>query len=255
MNIDLSDKKYLVVGASSGLGRAIAISISKLNGKVILTSRNKEKLQETFSMMEGTGHIIKPFNMADILRIKDFVKECIQEINGKLDGLIFSAGLERCIPIRSEDIIKLKEFYDVSYISYLSLLKEFSSKRVLLDGGSIIAISSRAAIFPEKGYLGYGTAKAAINFTSSVAAQEFAKRKIRVNTICPEMVKTPMTEYFFHHVTQEQLNKFYPLGYLEAEDVANMVVFLLSDMSKKITGQNFYLSAGNVGTAIDGYII
>ena len=135
------------------------------------------------------------------------------------------------------------------------LLKEFSSRKVLNDAGSIVALSSRAALFPEKFLSRYATTKAAINITSNIAAQEFAKRKIRVNTICPEMVKTPMTEYFFSSVSQEQLNKFYPLGHLETSDVSDMIIFLLSDMSKKITGQNFYLSAGNAGTAIDGYII
>lgn len=255
MSLDLFNKKYLVVGASSGIGRAIAILISKLNGKVVLTGRNEEKLQETLSMMSGSNHLIVRYDMNDVLGIKKFVKECMHKIGGKFDGLIFSAGIERCIPIRGENIERIREFYNVSCISYFSLLKEFSSKQVLSDGGSIVAISSRSALFPEKGFLGYGTAKAAINAASIVASQEFAKRKIRVNTICPEIVKTPMAEQFFCSVSQEQLNKLYPLGFLEPEDVADLVVFLLSDLSKKFTGQNLYLSAGNAGTPIDGYII
>lgn len=254
--IDLSNKQYLVVGASSGIGRATAISISYLNGKVVLTGRNEERLKETLSMMKKDDeHVIIPYDMENASGIKGFVKECISTVGRKFDGMVFSAGIERCIPVKSENIERLKDFYNVSYVSYVALLKEFANKQVLLDGGSIVAISSRAALFPEKGYLGYGTAKAAMNFASSVAAQEFAKRKIRVNTICPEMVKTPMTECFFNTVSKEQLEKFYPLGFLEPEDVADLVVFLLSDMSKKFTGQNLYLSAGNAGTPIDGYIV
>lgn len=247
MSLDLSNKKYLVVGASSGIGKAIAISISKFNGKVILTSRNKNKLEETLYSMEGTGHIVIPFDMGCVSEIKDFVKKCVNTINGKFDGMVFSAGLERCIPIKSENLDALQDFYNVSYMAYVALLKEFSSKRNTNDGSSIVAISSRAALFPEKGYLGYGSAKTAINFASEVAAQEFAKRKIRVNTICPEMVKTPMTEQFFANISQEQLCKLYPLGYLEPKDVSDIAIFLLSDMSRKITGQKFYLSAGNAG--------
>ncbi len=255
MILDLSNRRYLVVGASSGIGRAIAISISKLNGKVILTSRNKDKLEETLSFMDGTGHLIMPFDMSNVSKIKEFVKQCVDIIGEKFDGLVFSAGIGRCIPIRSENFDSLQEFYNVSYMAYVALLKEFSSKRNMNDGSSIIGISSRAALFPEKGYLAYGTAKTAINFASNIAAQEFAKRKIRVNTICPEMVRTPMAECFFDVVDKKRIEEFYPLGFLEPEDVSNMVVFLLSDMSKKITGQNFYLSAGNTGTPIDGYII
>ena len=251
----LKGKNYLVVGASSGIGRASAIAISKCGGRVILSSRSELKLQETLSLMEGDQHFIEPYDMHDLYRIKEFVKKCIDKINGKFSGLVFTSGICRSSLIKTENIQEFQNDFEMSYSAYMMLLKEFSSRKVLEDFGSIVALSSRAALFPEKSLSRYATIKAAINVTSNIAAQEFAKRKIRVNTICPEMVKTPMTEYFFHHVTQEQLNKFYPLGYLEAEDVANMVVFLLSDMSKKITGQNFYLSAGNAGTAIDGYIV
>lgn len=254
MVIDLSNKKYLVVGASSGIGRNIAIAISKLNGNVVLVGRSENKLQETLFMMYGNGHIILPYDMTNILGIKDYVKGCVQKY-GKFDGMVFSAGISRCIPIKSENFKSLKDFNDVSYLAYNALLKEFSSRKVLLDGGSIVAISSRAALFPEKGYLGYGTAKVALNFASKVAALEFAKRKVRVNTVCPEMVKTPMTETFFSNIDRDSLDKLYPLGFLEPNDVADLVVFLLSDMSKKITGQNFYLSAGNAGTPIEDHIL
>lgn len=255
MLLDFTNKRYLVVGASSGIGRAIAISISKLNGKVVLVSRNREKLEETLSLMNGAEHIVMPFDLSNVSEIKEFIKKCVDKINEKFDGLVFSAGVGRCIPIRSENLDALQDFYNVSYMAYVALLKEFSSKRNMNDGSSIVAISSRAALFPEKGYLGYGSAKTAINFASEVGAQEFVKRKIRVNTICPEMVKTPMAESFFYSVDKEKLEKLYPLGFLTPEDVSNIAIFLLSDMSKKITGQKFYLSAGNTGTAIDGYII
>lgn len=255
MQLDLSNKKYLVVGASSGIGRAISIAISKCNGQVVLTSRNQSKLLETKEKMNGDNHIVIPYDITDIKGIKNFIKNCLDIIGGKFDGLVFTAGISRVKPIRVENVEKLRNFFEVSYWAYVELLKDFSSKMVLNNGGSIVAISSRSALFPEKGYLGYATAKQAIITSSLVAARELADRKIRVNTICPEMVKTPMTEYFFNSVSKEQLEKFYPLGYLEVEDVSNLVIFLLSDMSKKISGQNFYLSAGNAGTAIDDFII
>lgn len=255
MTIRLDGKTYLVVGASSGIGRASAIAISKLGGRVVLSSRNESKLKETLSFMEGNKHIICPYDMHNLFGIKNFVKNCINSINCKFDGLVYTSGVCRNKLIKMENIVEFEDDFEVGYKAYLMLLKEFSSRKVLNDAGSIVALSSRAALFPEKFLSRYATTKAAINITSNIAAQEFAKRKIRVNTICPEMVKTPMTEYFFSSVSQEQLNKFYPLGHLETSDVSDMIIFLLSDMSKKITGQNFYLSAGNAGTAIDGYII
>ncbi|WP_455654836.1 SDR family oxidoreductase [Phascolarctobacterium sp.] len=255
LNYSLKGKTYLVVGASSGIGRASAIAISKLGGRVVLSSRNKAKLRETLSYMEGENHIIAPYDMHNILGIKEFIKNCTSSIGGKFDGLVYTSGVGIARLIKVENIKEFDEDFELGYKAYLMLLKEFSSRRILNDGGSIVALSSRAAMFPEKALARYATTKAAVNMTSNIAAQEFAKRKVRVNTICPEMVKTPMAECFFCVMDKEKLDKFYPLGFLEPEDVADLVVFLLSDMSKKFTGQNLYLSAGNAGTPIDGYIV
>lgn len=256
LDYSLEGKTYLVIGASSGIGRASAIAISKLGGRVVLSSRNESKLQETLALMDNADkHIIISYDICNLKGIKEFITNCINQLNTKFDGLIFCAGSARTKLIKMEQLDEFEEDFLLGYKSYLEILKVFSSKRIINDGGSIVALSSRAALFPEKIMARYATTKAAINITSQIAAQEFARRKIRVNTICPEMTKTPMVNHFFDNVTKEQLNKFYPLGFLEPDDVANLVVFLLSDMSKKLTGQNFYLSAGNAGTPIEDYII
>lgn len=253
MELDLSNKRYLVVGASSGIGRATAIAISQRHGQVVLTSRNEDNLIKTKEMMDGDNHIVMPYDITNIDGIKDFIKICIDKVGGKFDGLVFTVGSGRLRPIKTENISELKNFSERYYLPYIALLKEFSSKRVLNNYGSIVALSSRAALYPGKGDLGYATIKEAINTASLVAAQELSNRGVRVNTICPEMTKTPLVKVFFDTVSREQLSTFYPLGYLEPEDVADTAIFLLSDMSKKITGQKFYLSAGNTGTTIDGY--
>lgn len=253
MRLDFKNKKILVVGASSGIGRATAIAISQCNGQVVLTGRNRENLIKTAEMMSGDNHIIMPFDITNIPGIKDYIKSCRERIDGCFDGLVFTAGAGMLKPIRAVNMEEFRVFLENYYLSYVTLLKEFSSKRILNNSGSIVALSSRAALFPGKGDLCYSTVKSAINTASLVAAQEFAYRGVRVNTICPEMVKTPLVKVFFDNATQAQLNNLYPLGHLEAEDVADAVLFLLSDMSKKITGQNIYLSAGNTGSVVDGY--
>lgn len=256
LDYSLEGKTYLVIGASSGIGRASAIAISRLGGRVVLSSRDESKLQETLSLMDNADkHIIMSYDMCNLKGITEFIKNCINKMNTKFDGLVFCAGSAGTRLIKMEQLDEFEEGFLLGYKSYLEILKSFSSKRVMNDGGSIVALSSRAALFPEKAMTRYATTKAAINVTSKIAAQEFAKRKIRVNTICPEMTKTPMVNHFFDNVTEEQLNKFYPLGFLEPNDVADLVIFLLSDMSKKLTGQNFYLSAGNAGTPIENYIV
>ncbi len=249
--LDLTGRKYLVTGASSGIGQAAAVLISKLGGRVILNGRNEERLAQTRTQMEGEGHHVMPFDLADLEHIKDYMDLCLKADNTRLDGVVFAAGVGGGNAFRAENLDNVQRMMQVNFLPYFSVLKACSSRRVLNDGGSIVAVSSRAAEKPDKAQVGYASSKAALDSASQVAALEFSKRKVRVNTVRPEMVDTPMSAAFFEKVPPEQQEEFYPLGPLTAEDVANTIVFLLSDMGKKITGQHIYLSAGNDGRPID----
>lgn len=249
--LELTGRKYLITGASSGIGRAAAVLVSQLGGRVVLNGRNEERLHETLALLDGEGHRIMPFDLTDLDGIKSYVDGCIKADGQRFDGLVFSAGLGAGSVLRAESMENLQNVMRVNFLSWFAMLKAFSSRRVLNDGGSIVAVSSRAAGKPDKAQLSYAGSKAALDSACEVAALEFAKRKVRVNTVRPEMVDTPMSAAFFENVSPERQEEFYPLGPLTPEDVANTVVFLLSDMSRKITGQHIYLSAGNDGRPID----
>lgn len=252
--MDMHGKKILVVGASSGIGRATAIMISKLGGKVVLNGRNRERLDETRSKMVGDGHFVMPYDLLQLDGIKQYIRSCIEVDGVKFDGLVFCAGIARECSVRITNMDMLKHMMEENICTYAALLKEFSSKRVLNSGGAIVALSSAATIHCDKALAMYASSKAGVEAFSCVAAKEFVSRKIRVNSVCPEMTDTPLTSAFFGSVSQEQMNMFYPLGPLFPEDVANVVVFLLSDLSSKVTGQRIYLSAGNDGRPIDWVI-
>lgn len=256
MRVDfgLSGKKYLVTGASSGIGQAAAILISKCGGRVVLNGRSEERLERTHSQMDGEGHYIMPYDLTDLAGIKQYVKDCVDIDGRQFDGLVFAAGMGAGSVIRTESLENLQRVMKVNFLPYFALLKACSSKRVLNDGGSIVAVSSRAAGNPDKSQASYAGSKAALDAASEVAALEFVKRKVRVNTVRPEIVDTPMSAAFFESVSPEQQEEFYRLGPLTAEDVAQTIVFLLSDMSSKITGQHIYISGGNDGRPID-YIV
>jgi len=254
IDFGLDGKKYLVTGASSGIGQAAAIKISQLGGKVVLNGRNEKRLNHTLSMLEGTGHVIMPYDLKELEGIKEFVKQCMEVDNQRFDGLVFSAGIAVDRVLRSENVESLKEIMTVNYFAYVALLAVFSSRRVLKDGGSIVAVSSRVVNEPGKGLLSYASSKAAMDMSSEIAAQELVNRKVRVNTVRPGMTVTPMTTNFYNITTDDQQKKWYPLGLLNAEDVANTIVFLLSSLSSKITGQHIYISGGNDGGPID-YIV
>ena len=242
----LSEKKYLVTGASSGIGQAAAIKISQLGGHVVLNGRDADRLQQTLSMMEGNQHWVMPYDLTDLQGIKDYVTACIQTDGKRFDGLVFSTGIGRNAPIRAESIEQFQNTTATNYFSYILLLKAFSSKRTLNDEGSIVAISSVAGKCPGKSQMAYAGSKAAIDAATIVASDEFVERKVRANSIQPDMTVTPMTKKAFMNISETE----YPLGFIQAEDIANTIIFLLSDMSRKITGQQIYISAGYRGAPI-----
>lgn len=253
MNFDfgISGKKYLVTGASSGIGQAAAILISKLGGRVVLNGRNEERLKQTYSQMEGAGHCIMPFDLTELDKIKKYVKECIDIDGVRFDGMVFSTGIGGGTPIRMEKLENLKNMMEVSFYPYFVLLREFSSRRVLNDNSSIVAVSSSCVLWPGKSQVSYASSKAALDLSSQIAAKEFLSRKIRVNTVRPVALKSMMTDIYFSQASEEELQMVYPLGVLDANDVANSIVFLLSSMSSKITGQNIFLTAGGDGSPMD----
>lgn len=243
----LTGKKYLVTGASSGIGQAAAVKISQLGGHVILNGRNTDRLQETLSRMDGDGHYVMPCDLTDLDGIKGYVSDCVQSDGKRFDGLVFSTGLARGVPIRAETAESLQSLMSTNYLPYFELLRIFSSKRVLNDRGAIVAVSSIASRSPDKSQVAYASSKAAVDAAAMVASLEFAVRKVRVNSVQPDMTSTPMTKSYFDNLPEEQAREFYPLGVIQAEDIANTIVFLLSDMSSKITGQQIYISGGHDG--------
>lgn len=243
MNIDLgiAGKKYLVTGASSGIGQATAILISKLGGKVVLNGRNEKRLRETLSQMEGDGHYFIPFDLSNLQDISKFIQDCIKGDNIKFDGFVYAAGIINPTLIKLEDIDNATKMFKINYYPYIALLKEFSSPKVMNNGGAIVAISSSAAKFPDKAQAIYASTKAAVDLSSEVAAKEFVRRKIKVNTVRPHATATPMAANCF---ANPEISDRYKLGIIYPEDVAKSIAFLLSDFSSRITGQHIYISGG-----------
>lgn len=256
--MNLTGKKYLITGASSGIGRAAAILVSKLGGHIVLNGRNEDRLNETLALLSGEGHFCMPFDLTNCEGAKQYIKDCVALDGARFDGMVYSTGTMgignvQGIPIRSETMNRLESMMQVNFYTFFGLIKEFSSKRVLNDGSSIVAVTSSCVLGPQKSQMAYASGKAAVEMTCKVAAQEFLGRKIRVNTIQPHITDTPMTNSFVREKTKEAMEKFQPLGILEPMDVANAIAFFLSDLSNKITGQSIYLSAGCYGSSVDFY--
>ena len=240
----LVGKTILVTGASSGIGQETAIVCSKYGARVIVTARNQERLQETFDRLKtiDEGHMQL---LADMTSHED-LEQLIASLPS-LDGAVLCAGNSTTLPLQFGSRQKFDEMFDVNFFAPVELLRLMYKKKVLQMGASVVMIASIGgthSFMPGNGV--YGASKAALNSVMKYAAREYASRKIRVNSICPGMVDTPL----IHRgtITEEQLAedaKKYPLGrYGRTEDIANGAIYLLSDASSWLTGHDLVIDGG-----------
>jgi NAD(P)-dependent dehydrogenase (short-subunit alcohol dehydrogenase family) len=240
----LENKKILVTGASSGIGRETSILLSNLDAELIICGRNEQRLLETKAALKNPEkHNIFIGDLND----GNLIQELINSID-KIDGLVLIAGIVKTIPIKFLNIEELNSTMNTNFFSPVLLIQKAIKNKKINKNGSIIFMSSIAGNFlADKGNGAYAASKAALNGICKVMALEFASQKIRVNAICPGMVQTPMTNNELASVTKEQLElneKMYPLGYGEPIDVAASVAFFLSDGSKWVTGSSFVIDGG-----------
>lgn len=244
----LSGKNIIVTGASSGLGRQTAVSCSHLGAKLILIGRNDERLQETLSLMDNKeDHIVFRVDLTEYKEVEIGIEEIIKE-TGPIDGLVNCAGISTTLPLNLVSTDKMEEFFSVNVQAAINLTRIISRIRNFSgNGGSIIFISSVMAEAGESCKMLYSMTKGALTSGTRSLAVELAPRKIRVNSVSPGVVDTPMSRNAVYSRNQEALDavkKMHPLGLGKPEDVAMACAFLLSDASRWITGTNLIVDGG-----------
>ena len=237
----LRQKVILVTGASSGIGRETAIQCSRMGAVLIITGRNPERLAQTLSQLEGTGHQMLLADLTtDLNNITDLVPI--------VDGVVHSAGILSLSPFNHLPEDELHNIMNVNFFSPVFLTQQLLKNKKINKNGSIVFISSLAGnVIASKGNSAYSASKSAISGIVKVLALEQASRRIRVNCILPGMVQTELMGSFLSSLTPEQLaedEKKYPLGYGKPQDVANAAIYLLSDASRWMTGASLVLDGG-----------
>ncbi len=237
----LLGKTILVTGASSGIGRATAVVCSRQGGKLIITGRNADRLHQTLNLLSGEGH----FSVKCDLIMESDIESLVNHIE-KLDGIVYCAGTQQTCITKMLNKEVIQNLMETNYLSTALLNAALLSNKKISKGASLVLVSSAAALHvSEIGNAAYSASKGALSSFGRVLAAELAPRKIRVNMVAPAMVKTAIMEKF--DVSEEEFienEKQYPLGYGEPEDVANAIVFLLSDAARWITGTEFLLDGG-----------
>lgn len=238
----LTGKTILVTGASSGIGRRTAIECARIGASVVITARDEERLQETLNEMGNGSHQVIVADLTDKAQLAALVDNA-----STVDGIVLCAGKGLTLPMSFSTQEKMEDMFRTNFFAPFELLRLLYKKKKIQKGGSVVALSSLGGTQIFCGSNGvYGTSKAALLSAMKFCAKEFATRKIRVNSICPGMVDTPL----IHRgtVSDEQLQeneKLYPLGrFGRPEDIAYACVYLLSDAASWVTGQAFVLDGG-----------
>lgn len=244
--MDLSGKKVLVTGGSSGIGRATCIQLSRLGAQVIMMARNEQKLIETLDQMESGNHLSYIYDLQDISGIEDLMKKLISE-TGALDGLVHCAGIAPMRPLNMTTHKFINDVFTINVFAFIELSRLFSKKGNFNPNSSIVVMSSTASFQGGKTKIAYSASKGALNSAVKSMAVELADKKIRVNTVCASFVETELLEEYTTLVGEEarikQLEKQY-VGYIPTESVANAIAYLLSKPSEYITGTDFIIDAG-----------
>ncbi len=243
--INIENRKYLLTGAGSGIGRTTAILLSKLKARLVLLDINEKGLNETNKLLDNEAQTYV-CNVCDFDAIEEIIKDSVQK-SGKFDGFSHFAGIASIMPIKAVEKETAQKLLNINTLPVLQFAKLLSNKRYSNNGSSFVLISSVYANVGSSANVLYAMSKAGIQGITKSLAIELSAKKIRVNCIAPGFIKTPMGDgisHFFEEKHDEEVEKMHPLGYGESEDIANAVIFLFSDMSKWITGTIMNVDGG-----------
>ena len=243
-NFMLSDKLVVITGAGSGIGRETAVVASKLGANVALLDVSEDGLKETVSLLSSDKYNYYVVDLTDNDAIAKIIKEIVDR-NGVISGLVHCAGISSRKPL---NVLKREGFsnvMDINFYAFVELVKQVTKRGHFADGGSIVVMSSVSSVRGYKAKAEYCVSKAAVDAFVRCMALELATKHIRVNSVMPGEVLTPMG------MKSREMAKMAgtsieeaPLGPTEPLEVANLISFLLSDATRTITGTSIRIDGG-----------
>lgn len=238
------EQVFIVAGASSGIGQAIALKLNELGASVVALARSIEKLIETKNIAKYPDNFFveKKDLVADVEGLSNYISE-LRKKYGKFSGLACVAGVDVIQTLQTLNIEDIENTFKLNYQVPIFLSKGFADRRNNVgEGSSIVFITSIAGVYPDKGQIVYGGSKAALIAASRSISKELSSRKIRCNCISPAWIETPMFEKQKELIGVDISN--YALGIGQPSDVSNLTAYLLSADARWITGQNYILDGG-----------
>ncbi len=240
--IDLKNKNIIVTGASGGIGNSIVKKLNESGANILATGTKIEKLEELKSKFKNIK--ILKFDISLIDQVEGFIENSCKELGGKIDCLINNAGITQDNLAIRMNLDEWKKVIDINLTSTF-LLSKFTIKKMLKNkSGKIVNITSVVGHTGNLGQSNYTASKAGIIAMSKSLAIEYAKKNININCVSPGFIKTAMTDKIDEKFKEIITSKI-PSGRLgEPEDVANAVLFLVSDHSNYINGETLHVNGG-----------
>jgi len=235
----LKNKKILVVGATGGLGSAIARFLSTKGAALFVSGRNQEALS-VIAQDLGVDSLALNLNNAS-------ARVSLVDTVGALDGVVYAAGVSPVAPVRYLKDAEITTCLDLNTMVPLLLVRDLLKQKKLNAGASIVWLSSVASSRGTAGYAAYSASKAALEAAARCLALELAPKAMRVNCLAPGMIETGMANAAAERISTEALAvhlKDYPLGAGRPKDVAAATAFLLSEAARWITGTTLPVDGG-----------
>jgi len=244
----LEGKNIVISGAASGIGRQCAVSCSQMGAKLILLDMNEAGLDETLTMVERPDeHFMAAINLTNYERVQEVVKEGVAKV-GRINGLLNCAGISTTLPLNVAKPDVLDKFFRVNvYTAYFLTQAVTKIGNFSKEGGSVVFFSSAAGQYGETCKSIYGMTKGALYAGAKSLACELARKNIRVNSISPGVIVTPINQNLPHIADPEQRKQteaLHLLGLGNPSDIANACIYLLSDASRWVTGSNLVVDGG-----------
>lgn len=249
MTFDFTGKTFIVAGAG-GIGAEIAKFFSKAGSKIILLDICEKGLESL--LPDLNSGVAYRCDFSDIPSIEPLVKEIVAG-NGPIDGLVFAAGIGEVRPVKLCKYDFMKKVMDINFFSFIELVRCLTIKnRYNPHGMNIVGISALGAFIGNSAKTAYCASKGAMNAAVRCLAKELAPKKIRVNTIAPGVTDTPMAkaaeDYGKGSDEHMQILLRQYLGICQPSDIANAVAFLMSDLSRMITGSCITVDGGKLSS-------
>lgn len=239
----LEGKTILVTGASSGIGQGIAITCSKMGGRIIAVGRNNERLHITMTQLEGDGHQAISCDLTSRNDVAIMAAKL-----PKFDGVVHCAGIGQRMLCKQLTEDNLDSVIDSNFKAPVLLQTELLTQKKINKGASIVFIASIASWSPSIGNSMYSASKGAIISYAKCLGLELAPRQIRVNCISPAMVWTDLItkDGVNKEILKEDENRYPLKRYGKPEDIANLAIYMLSDASAWMTNSNVEITGGGI---------